>query len=103
MSSGQACRPYRVSRSSIPERGCFRDLPGDEIVVFPPSPIVEPLENGKLRLGFAEDNKLALLNTFFAPLKMACLYVPKRQPQQGSSTFGLHPDKAGRLPTHPLR
>ena len=45
-------------------------------------------ENGKLRLGFAEDNKLALLNTFFAPLKVACLYVLKRQPQQGSSTFG---------------
>ena len=60
-------------------------------------------ENGKLWLGFAEDNKLALLNTFFAPLKVACLYVPKRQPQQGSSTFGLNPDKAGRLPTHPLR
>ena len=49
-------------------------------------------EKGKLRLGFAEDNKLALLNTFFTPLKVACLYVLKRQPQQGSSTFGLHPD-----------
>ena len=60
-------------------------------------------ENSKLRPGFAEDNKFALLNTFFAPLKVACLYVPKRQPQQGSSTFRLHPDKAGRLPTHPLR
>ena len=60
-------------------------------------------ENGKLRLGFAEGNKLALLNTLFAPLKVACLYVPKRQPQQGSITFGLHPDKAGRLPIHALR
>ena len=28
-------------------------------------------ENGKLLLRFAEDNKLALLNTFFAPLKVA--------------------------------
>ena len=27
----------------IPGRGCFRDVPGDEIVVSPPSPIIEPL------------------------------------------------------------
>ena len=29
-------------------------------------------ENGKLLLGFSEDNKLALYNTFFAPPKAAC-------------------------------
>ena len=29
-------------------------------------------ENGKLLLGFAEDNKLALLNTSFAPPKVVC-------------------------------
>ena len=34
---------YRGSCSLIPGRGCFGDLPGDEIVVPPPSPIVEPL------------------------------------------------------------
>ena len=61
-------------------------------------------ENGKLLLGFAEDNKLALLNTFFCtPKKWRVLYVPKRQPQQGASTFGLYPDKASGPPTHPLR
>ena len=43
MNSGQACQPCRGSCSSIPGRGCFGDLPGDEIVVSPPSPIVEPL------------------------------------------------------------
>ena len=42
-------------------------------------------ENGKLLLGFAEVNKLALLNTFFCTpkIKWLVLYVPKRQPQQG--------------------
>ena len=44
MNLGQACRPCRGSCSPIPGRGCFGDLPGDEIVVFPPSPIVEPLD-----------------------------------------------------------
>ena len=29
-------------------------------------------ENGKVLLGFAENNKLAPLNTFFAPPKVAC-------------------------------
>ena len=29
-------------------------------------------ENDKLLLGFAEDNKLALLKTFFAPPKVVC-------------------------------
>ena len=41
--SGQACRPCTGSCSPIPGRGCFGDLPGDEIVVSPPSLIVEPL------------------------------------------------------------
>ena len=43
MNSGQACRPCRGSCSLIPGRRYFGDLPGDEIVVSPPSPIVEPL------------------------------------------------------------
>ena len=71
-------------------------------------------ENGKLLLGFTDNNKLALLNTFFCtpksgeyfllhPQKWRVLYVPKRQPQQGTRTFGLHLDKAGVPPTHPLR
>ena len=36
MNSRQAFRPCRGSCSLIPERGCFGDLPGDEIVVSPP-------------------------------------------------------------------
>ena len=40
MNSGQACWPCKGSCSL---RGYFGDLPGDEIVVSPPSPIVEPL------------------------------------------------------------
>ena len=43
MDSGQACRSFSGSCSPIPGRDCFGDLPGDEIVVSPPSPIVEPL------------------------------------------------------------
>ena len=43
MNSGQACTSCRGSCSLIPGRGCFGDLLGDEIVVSPPSPIVEPL------------------------------------------------------------
>ena len=43
INSGQDCRPCRGSCSLIPGRGYFGDLPGDEIVVSPPSPIVEPL------------------------------------------------------------
>ena len=39
MNSGQACQPCRGSCSPIPGRSCFDDLPGDKIVVFPPSPI----------------------------------------------------------------
>ena len=61
-------------------------------------------ENDKLLLDFAEDNKLALLNTFFCtPQNWHILHVPNHQPQQGTSTFGLYPDKAGGPPTHALR
>ena len=42
MNLGQACRRCRGSCSLIPGRGCFDDLPGDEIVVSPPSLIIEP-------------------------------------------------------------
>ena len=44
MDLGQACRPCRGSCSLIPGRGCFGNLLGDEIVVSPLSPIVEPLK-----------------------------------------------------------
>ena len=44
MNSGQACRPCRGLCSLIPGRGSFGDIPGNEIAVFPPSLIVEPLE-----------------------------------------------------------
>ena len=43
MNSGQACRTCRGFFSLIPGRGCFDDLLGDEIIVSPPSPVVEPL------------------------------------------------------------
>ena len=52
-------------------------------------------ENGKRLQSLAEYNKLALLNTFLQPPKWRTLHLPKRQPQQGESTFGLYPDKAG--------
>ena len=48
----------------MPERGCVGDLPGDEIVVSPPSPIVEPLSRQCVRLarvqyfGFATRGKV---------------------------------------------
>ena len=61
-------------------------------------------EKDKILLGFAEDNKLALLKHFLLhPQKWRVLYVSERQPQQGTSTFGLYSDKAGGPPTHPLR
>ena len=43
MNLGQACRSCGGSCRLISGRGCFDDLRGDEIVVSPPSPIVEPL------------------------------------------------------------
>ena len=60
-------------------------------------------ENGKLLLGFAEDNKLALLNNFFCTPKSGVSYTfQSAKLQQGASRFGLHPEKAGGPPTHPL-
>ena len=53
MNSGQACRPCRGSCSLIPGRSCFGVLPGDEIVVSPPSPIVQPLPSERLAVGVA--------------------------------------------------
>ena len=46
MNSGQACRSCRGSCTG---RSCFGGLPGDEIVVSPPSPIVEPLSGYLVR------------------------------------------------------
>ena len=37
------CATPDALKSPIPGRGCYGDLPGDEIVVSPPFPIVEPL------------------------------------------------------------
>ena len=61
-------------------------------------------ENGKLLLGFAGDKKLALLNTFFCTPKVACP-IRSRAPTvaRDKHSFGLHSDKAGKPPTHPLR
>ena len=59
--------------------------------------------NGKILLGFAEDNKLSFEHFFLYPQKWRVLYVPKHQPQQGTRTFGLYPDKAGGLWIDPLR
>ena len=56
-------------------------------------------ENGNLLLGFAEDNKHALLNTLCCTPKSGVSYTF----QSANRTFGLHPDKAGGPPTHPLR
>ena len=61
-------------------------------------------ENGKLLLGFAEDNTLALLYTFFCNPKSGISYTfQKRQLQLETSTFALYPDEAGGPPTPLLR
>ena len=62
-------------------------------------------ENGKLLLGFAEDNKLALLNTFFCIPKSGVSQTfqsANRSKGQARLDYIL-PDKAGGPPTHPLR
>ena len=46
-------------------------------------------ENGKLLLGFAEDNKRTLLNYSLHLQKWRVLHIPMRQPQQETCTFGL--------------
>ena len=51
MNSGQACRPCRRLCSPILGRGCSGDLLGDEIIVSPPSPIVEPLSVPCIKTG----------------------------------------------------
>ena len=48
LNSGQACRACLGSFSPTPRRGCFSDLPGDGIVVSPPSPIVERLPSASI-------------------------------------------------------
>ena len=60
-------------------------------------------ENGKLLLGFVEDNKLALLNTFFCTPKSGVPYTFQSANRSKGHTFGLYSDKAGGPPTHPLR
>ena len=53
-------------------------------------------ENGKLLLGFAEDNKLALLNTIFCPPKSGVSYTFQ-------SANRSKVKAAGGPPAHPLR
>ena len=107
MNSGQACRPCRGSCSRVLGRGCFGDLPGDEIVVSPPSPIVEPLANARTGrrgggdvgseecqvlgaygrdtvndnderlLSFSADHGFALLNTFLSSQERNFAYVQR--------------------------
>ena len=61
-------------------------------------------ENGKLLLGFAEDNKLALLNTFFCTPKSGVSYTFQRANRsKGQARSGLCSEKAVGPPTHPLR
>ena len=95
MNSGQACRPCRGSCSPTRGRGCFGDLPGDKIVVSPPSPIVEPLSC--LRsfdvLGAALPPRLdfSIIETF----------VYSRAPSEHSSSprFGPHVFRGSGIPT----
>ena len=72
MNSGQACRPCRGSCSLIPERGYFGDHPGDEIVVSPPSPIVEPLRrvSGGKRIEALGDLDIGVVDV--EPLQFHC-------------------------------
>ena len=60
-------------------------------------------ENGKLLLGFAEDNKLALLNTFFSTPKRGVSYTFQSANREGPSAPRLHPDEAGGPSTGPPR
>ena len=57
-------------------------------------------ENGKLLLGFAGDNKLALL-LYFAPPNVA--YPTRSKAPTTASVPRLHPDEAGGPPTGSLR
>ena len=62
-------------------------------------------ENGKLLLGFARGNKRALRteHIFLYPQRWRGLQIPKHQPQEGTGTLGIYPDKVGGPPTGPLR
>ena len=61
-------------------------------------------ENGKLLLGFAEDNKLVLLNIFFCTPKSGVSYsFQSTNRSKVQARFGLCSDKAVGPPTHPLR
>ena len=51
-------------------------------------------------LRFAEDNKLALLNTFFSTPKRGVSYTFQNA---NRGKCRLHPDEAGGPPTRPLR
>ena len=55
-------------------------------------------ENGKLLLGFAEDNKLALLNTFFCTPKSGVSYTFQNANRSKGQArlFGLYSDKQSR-------
>ena len=60
-------------------------------------------ENGKLLQSFAEGNKLAILNTFFAPPKTCPVRSRAPTAARNRHVCILHSDKAGGPPTHPLR
>ena len=61
-------------------------------------------DNGKLMLDFAEKKQARFSEHFFFHLqKWRVLHVPKRQLQQGISTFGPYPEKGGGTPTGPMR
>ena len=62
-----------------PERGCFGDLPGDEIIVSPPSPIVEPLLSPRIGPSISpppEPNHVLIHRRLFCPWLAATL--PRR-------------------------
>ena len=73
MNSGQACRPCRGSCIPIPGRDCSGDLRRDEIVVSPPSPIVEPLEDVYVRrpAGCGDMSEVVLLQRAVYGLRQA--------------------------------
>ena len=60
-------------------------------------------ENGKLLLRFAEDNKLALLNTFFSTPKRGVSFTFQSSNRGKGQARLDYPDEAGGPPTGPLR
>ena len=67
MNSGQACRTCRGLCSLIPGRGCFDDLLGDEIIVSPLSPVVEPLKLLETKSGQILVSISAVEQVIYAP------------------------------------